>query len=177
MSPALSKSLLRGQFGMDSEMIEIREVLRQAKDSGILFNATKLRNQLFDNEFTPQFDLDDFTDIQSISGDELSDFLEDSYGRSGIEQTLLLCRSNKSANKFNQEIRHRILYREERIEGGDMLMVVKNNYFWIEATSKPGFIANGDALEVLSVGQLENKYGFEFATVEVRMVEDRKSVV
>ena len=84
---------------------------------------------------------------------------------------MLLCRSNKSANKFNQEIRHRILYREERIEGGDMLMVVKNNYFWIEATSKPGFIANGDALEVLSVGQLENKYGFEFATVEVRMVD------
>jgi len=171
VSPALSKSLLRGQYGLDSEMVEIREVLRQAKDSGVLFNATKLRDQLFNNEFTPQFDLTDFTDIQAISGAELSDFLEDSYGRSGVEQTLLLCRSNKSANKFNHEIRHRILFREERIEGGDMLMVVKNNYFWIEATSKPGFIANGDALEVLSVGQLENKYGFEFATVEVRMVD------
>ena len=171
VSPALSKSLLRGQYGLDSEMVEIREVLRQAKDSGVLFNATKLRDQLFNNEFTPQFDLTDFTDIQAISGAELSDFLEDSYGRSGVEQTLLLCRSNKSANKFNQEIRHRILFREERIEGGDMLMVVKNNYFWIEATSKPGFIANGDIIEVLEIFKVRELYGFRFASVKIRMID------
>ncbi len=171
VSPALSKSLLRSQFGLDSEMVEIREVLRQAQDSGILFNATKLRNQLFEGAFTPQFEVDDFEDVEVVHGNLLSDYLEDSFGRSGVEQTLLLVRSNKSANKFNQEIRQRILYREERIEAGDMLMVVKNNYFWIEATSKPGFIANGDALEITSVGKLENKYGFEFADCEVRMVD------
>ncbi len=171
VSPALSKSLLRSQFGLDSEMIEIREVLRQAQDSGVLYNATKLRDQLFEGEYTPQFELDNFDDIVRITGNELSEFLEDSYGRSGIEQTLLLVRSNKSANAFNQEIRQRILFREQRIEAGDMLMVVKNNYFWIEASSKPGFIANGDALEILSVGKLENKYGFEFADCEVRLVD------
>ncbi len=171
VSPALSKKLLQQQFGLDSEMIEIREVLRQAEDSGILYNATKLRNQLFENQFTPQFEIDDFDDIVPITGNELSEFLEDSYARSGVDQTLLLVRSNKSANKFNQEIRQRILFREQRIEAGDMLMVVKNNYHWIEANSKPGFIANGDALEILSVGKLENKYGFEFADCEVRMVD------
>lgn len=171
VSPSLSKVLLRQQCGLEAQMIEIRQVLRQASDSGILFNATQLRNQLFEQQHTPQFQLSGFNDIYAIQGNELSDYIEDAYGRSGMDETLLLCRSNKQANGYNQQIRHRILYREHELEGGDLLMVVKNNYFWLDKDSKAGFIANGDALEVLSVGKKEEKFGFQFIDCEVRMID------
>jgi len=169
-SPALSKEYLENNFfSVNFESYQLNEVVRQASDSEILRNATILRNTLWEDY--PRFDLVPNSDLKRISGVELQDYLEDSYGKNGMEDTIVITRSNKQANGYNQQIRGRILWYEETLCSGECLMVVKNNYFWLGDETKIGFIANGELIRVRRVVKTELMYGFEFAHVIVNFVD------
>ncbi len=180
LSPALSAEYLRSMF-LTVDEVELTQVMRQLDGSGILFNATMLRDIIRSgrNGFLPNVKLQGFADVCSVSGDELIEAIEGSYSSVGVEDTIVLCRSNKRANVYNEGIRRRILYREEELNRGDMLMVVKNNYYWREVLAKEDkslldkieFIANGDAAEILRVGAAEEMYGFRFAEVTLSFVD------
>ena len=136
ISPALNKSYLNAHFGLNIGQVELTEVVRQNKDSGILFNATNIRMQLHaNNNSFPQINLN-FPDIFAITGMELEEELDQAFSKFGDEDVIVLCRSNKRANLFNQQIRARIKWYEEELCAGDRLMSVKNNYFWLDQTSK-----------------------------------------
>ncbi len=173
LSPALDADKLSLSFNKDVTQIEMDEVVRQQQDSGILFNATLLREQLassFFDEF--KFSLDGFSDIvRLIEGNEILDAINEAYDTYGKEDTAIIVRSNKRANLYNQQIRSRILFNEHEINAGDYLMVVKNNYFWLKENSDAGFIANGDIIEILEIFGIKELYGFNFAEVKVRMVD------
>jgi len=164
-SPALSIDYLKNSFALTLFTYELTDVMRQEKSSGILYNATQLR-QLVRNskaEF-PKFHTRGFKDIYQMNGGRLSEGLEYAYNKFGIENTLMVCRSNKSANNYNQQIRNRILYREEELTGGDYVMVVRNNYFWLgQEENVNAFIANGDIAKVRKVRNVHEMYGFRFA--------------
>jgi len=169
-SPALSKEYLENNFfSVNFESYQLNEVVRQASDSEILRNATILRNTLWEDY--PRFDLVPNSDLKRISGVELQDYLEDSYEKNGMEDTIVITRSNKQANGYNQQIRGRILWYEETLCSGECLMVVKNNYFWLGDETKIGFIANGELIRVRRVVKTELMYGFEFAHVIVNFVD------
>jgi exodeoxyribonuclease-5 len=171
LSPALNKNYMRTSYDLEIEEYELNEVMRQKEDSGILANASNLRDYLLLENFTiPKFNLN-YPDIQKITGYELEDELNDSYSNYGENETIVVSRSNKRANLFNQQIRARIKYLEGRIEGGDKLMVVKNNYFWLPETADSEFIANGDILDIQKVVRIERKHGFDFADVSARLVD------
>ena len=171
ISPALSEDSLRQNYSKDIISHSLKEVVRQAKSSTILHNATNLRMQISNHDFNlPKFlESEDVTRIQS--GDELQECLEDNYNKTGITNTIVLCRSNKRANIYNQQIRSRIRYFEEEISTGDLLMVVKNNYFWLGDNTKSELIANGDIIEVLSVNEIISKYDLKFANVTIKMID------
>lgn len=172
MSPALDKAYLKNAFYLDITDLELDEVVRQEKQSGILLNATLLRQKINDEDFIPPFfDLYGQRDIVNLPGVELLDELVSAYDFQGFDNTVIITRSNKRANLYNREIRNRILYREETINAGDYLMVVKNNYFWLEDDNEAGFLANGDILELMSVHKVEDMYGFRFADISARMVD------
>ena len=168
-SPALSAERLRG-YGLSVEEVVFTEVVRQMEDSGILWNATALRQLMADEELYqfPQIHVNGFPDIWSIRGSELIELLDDSYGQVGMDETMVVCRSNKRANLYNKGIRNSILYREEELESGDMLLVAKNNYFWAEECKNLDFIANGDIAEVRRVRRVRELYGFRFADAVLR---------
>ena len=173
ISPALDASKLELNYNRDVIQLELTEVVRQQKDSGILFNATLLReslsNALYDNF---QFDVERFTDIvRLIDGHDIMDAINEAYSGLGYEDTAIIVRSNKRANLYNQQIRSRILFNEHELSSGDYLMVVKNNYFWLKPSSEAGFIANGDIIEILEMFAMKELYGFRFAEVKVRMVD------
>ena len=173
ISPALDKSTLENYFNKKVVTIELDEVVRQEKGSGILWNASIIRQSL-EEEFydTFKFEKENFPDIiRPYDGQELMSALEDSYLNSGDEESVFIVRSNKRAFLYNQNIRSRILYKEEELSVGDHLMVVKNNYFWLETTSEAGFIANGDIIEILEIYSIKELYGFKFATVNVKMID------
>ncbi len=173
VSPALEKHTLENYYNKEVVSIELDEVVRQKEDSGILFNATQIRNQL-EEGFYDTFKLqeENFPEvIRPVDGQELMDALEDCYSNLGNEETVFIVRSNKRANLYNQNIRSRILYQESEIAAGDYLMVVKNNYFWVETNSDAGFIANGDIIEILEIFSIKELYGFRFATVNIRMID------
>ena len=173
MSPALDKNLLENYYNKEVISVELTEVVRQQENSGILFNATQIRKQL-DEGFYDTFKLreENFPEvIRPIDGQELMDALEDCYSNLGNEETVFIVRSNKRAYLYNQNIRTRILYQEQELSAGDYLMVVKNNYFWVETNSDAGFIANGDIIEVLEIFNIKELYGFKFANVTVRMID------
>lgn len=173
VSPALDKQLLENYYNKDVISIELNEVVRQQENSGILFNATKIRNKL-DEGFYENFKLqeENFPEvIRPVDGQELMDALDDCYSNLGNEETVFIVRSNKRAYLYNQNIRTRILYKENELESGDYLMVVKNNYYWVETNSDAGFIANGDIIEVLEIFSIKELYGFKFATVNVRLID------
>src|SRR5699024_3025555 len=143
------------------------------QESGILMNATAIRESI-KNGFYDSFKFDNSIGndlIRLIEGDEIIDAINDAYDHLGHEETALVVRSNKRANLYNQQIRARILYREDEIAAGDFLMVVKNNYFWIKPSSEAGFIANGDIIEILEIYEIKELYGFRFARVKVQMVD------
>ncbi len=173
LSPALDEKHLHNQFGKEVTLIELDEVVRQAQDSGILVNATQLRDQLQNNMFDAfQFQLRSFKDIVRLTdGYEIQEAIEEAYSVQGKEETTLLVRSNKRANLYNDNIRKRILFLENELSVGDFLMVVKNNYFWLKPQSEAGFIANGDIVEVLEIFAFKDLYGFKFAEVKVRMTD------
>lgn len=173
MSPALNPNVLNLNYNKEVKNIELDEVVRQESDSGILFNATNLREQLNDGATDDfKFDLNGFKDIvRLVDGYEIMDAINESYSNLGYEETAIVVRSNKRANLYNQQIRNRILFNENELTAGDYLMVVKNNYFWIKPTTEAGFIANGDIIEVLEIFKIEELYGFRFAEVKIKMVD------
>ena len=176
-SPALNKDYLNTRYSLSVITNELKEVTRQSLDSGILANATNLRRKISENECAyPFYDLKHFTDIKRLFGEEIEDQLSQHYGQDGVESTVVICRSNKQANGFNQYIRYQVLYLEDELSAGDLLMVVKNNYFWLDQGVETGFIANGDVIEVLRVNNYEDKYGFRFADVSMNFtgVEGKK---
>jgi exodeoxyribonuclease-5 len=173
LSPALDEDKLSLNYNKEVTKMELSEVVRQEKDSGILENATKIRESLSEGFYdTFRFDLNGFTDIvRLVDGHEIMDAINDAYSELGNEETTIIVRSNKRANLYNQQIRERILFNENELSAGDYMMVVKNNYFWLKPTSDAGFIANGDIIEVLEIFNIKELYGFRFADVKVRMVD------
>ncbi|MDX2361524.1 MAG: AAA family ATPase [Crocinitomicaceae bacterium] len=161
-SPALSYEYLTNHFPtLKISTCKLSKVLRQSNDSEILRNATLLRSTSW--ESYPKFDLKPKTDLVRLMGYELQDELESSYGRYGMDDSIVITRSNKAANAYNQQIRARILWFEELLCSGECLMVVKNNYFWMGDDTRMGFIANGELIKVSRVVKIEEMYGFEFA--------------
>lgn len=173
LSPALDENTLSLNYNKEVTRMELDEVVRQEEGSGILANATVLRDALSNSSFDAfKFDLADFKDIvRLVDGYEIMDSINDAYSELGNEETAIIVRSNKRANLYNQQIRSRILFNENELSAGDYLMVVKNNYFWIKPTTEAGFIANGDIIEVLEIFSIQELYGFRFAEVKVRMVD------
>jgi exodeoxyribonuclease V len=172
ISPALDENYLEKNFLLHITSSEMRDVVRQKQESGILNNATALRNLLSDEmPLTPRFNLKNFKDIEHITGADLEDAINSAYGKYSTEDVMIICRSNKRANIYNQQVRARILWREEQLSNGDLLMVVKNNYFWLPDESKAGFIANGDIVEVVRVKGRKEMYGFTFADVVIRLLD------
>lgn len=172
MSPALEKDEL-ALFGMDVISMELKEVVRQSEDSGILENATFIRNRIHEelpNGFWP-ISMAGFTDVIQIGGDQLINEISNSYNRMGMEETIVITRSNKRANQFNEGIRKTILYQEDQIMKGDLLMIVKNNYHWSKQLEELDFIANGDIAEIIRIRKYEERYGFHFANVVLRLID------
>ena len=187
-SPALRRDVLAA-YGLKVYEADLRQVLRQAGDSGILYNATRIRQQL-EEYALPKIRFEGFNDIRVVKGDELIEQLATSYSRAGIDDTIVITRSNKRANIYNQGIRNTVLDREDELCRGDQLMIVKNNYFWLqEARNKeqentpgmntslaasplsltPEFLANGDVAVVQRVRNIHELYGLRFADVTMTL--------
>ena len=170
-SPALSAHVLRG-YGMRVYETDLNQVLRQSEDSGILWNATMIRN-LWRGEAgmvrLPKICFHGFTDIQVVMGNELVDNLSSSYYHAGMDETIVITRSNKRANIYNQGIRNMVLDRDEELCRGDLLMIVKNSYFWTEGAKEIPFLANGDRAVVQRVRNVHELYGFRFAEVTMTL--------
>jgi len=173
LSPALNEQSLAQHYLKEVQHIELDEVMRQEFNSGILYNATELREILksaFVDAF--KFKIKGFKDIVRLTdGYDIQDAIDQAYSNYSIEDTAFIVRSNKRANAYNQQIRTRVLSRESELSAGDYMMVVKNNYFWLDEKSEAGFIANGDILEVLEIFRIEELYGFNFARVKVRLID------
>lgn len=173
VSPALEAKTFEIHYNKDVLEVELNEVVRQSEGSGILMNATRMRESIFDGDPSDFcFFLNNFKDIIRITdGLEIQDALGEAFETYGREETSVLVRSNKRANLYNENIRSRLLFLENEIAVGDYMMVVKNNYFWLKSSSEAGFIANGDIIEVLELFAIKELYGFRFAEVKVRMVD------
>jgi ATP-dependent exoDNAse (exonuclease V) alpha subunit len=173
-SPALNPKFMKDKFGLDIFSFELTDVLRQQKDSGVLFNVTRIRDIIrVGKEKMPQIITKGYKDIYRMGGDVLEEGLNYAYNKYGYDNTLVICRSNKNANAYNQQIRGRILYREEELTSGDQVMVVKNNYFWMQEQEEgsTAFIANGDIARLKKVRRLEDMYGFRFADVQLEFTD------
>jgi len=171
-SPALDTVFLQNGYNLEIDSFELTEVVRQSQKSGVLVNATHIREQIMKQELRfPMFRTDGFPDVYRISGADLEEMLNQAYAGEGRENNVVVCRSNKRANTFNREIRKRILYLDGEITTGDYLMVVKNNYFWLPLESSTGFIANGDIVEVTRIRMFEELYGFRFADITIRFLD------
>lgn len=174
ISPALDLNYINTMKSLASYSFEMKDVMRQSAESGVLATATALRNKIGEAPVSPPFFetalfRDDIIRISDSS--ELEEILQDSFSAGGLTNGVVVCRSNKRANLFNRQIRNRILQRENRIEGGDLLMVVRNNYFWLGESAMAGFIANGDMIHVVRVLGTEDKFGFTFADVEIELAD------
>ena len=172
-SPALDERYLQAAFGLNVTAHKLTEVVRQQSLSGILSNATALRSQIA-TIGGGEASLPLFTtapDVVDLAGFDLQETLNREYEDAALEDVVVVTRSNKRANLFNQGIRASVLFREEEVNAGDYLMVVKNNYYWLDQDSAIGFIANGDIVEVLSVRNVQELYGFRFADATLRFVD------
>lgn len=180
-SPANDINVLKNEFGLTVAAFELTEVMRQEEESGILWNATALREAL--RPLTPLrplrvvpielplFNVNGFTDVYRIEPQEFEELLWQSFGDKTSNEAVIICKSNKRANMYNQAIRARILQEEGEISTGDKLMVVKNNYFWTDEDQKISFIANGDMVELMRINNTEEMYGFHFADVEIQLTD------
>lgn len=170
LSPALNKKNLES-YGLTLSDMELTHVVRQAHDSGILHNATKIRELIrsFSDKKAlpplPQIEHRNFSDVSPVSGTELIEEISDAYSKYGEQDVIVVCRSNKRANRFNMGIRNTVLYREEELSVGDLLMVVKNNYFWADDYPELEFIANGDIAQVSRIIDYTEQYGLRFADI------------
>ena len=165
-SPALATEALKG-YGLNVIEVDLTQVVRQVQSSGILWNATQIRQLIAEDECfsLPKIKVSGFPDIQVVRGDELIDTLTGCYEKDGMDETIVVCRSNKRANIYNKGIRAQILYREDELNTGDLLMVAKNNYFWTGKYKEMDFIANGEIAVVRRVRRTRELYGFRFAEV------------
>ena len=173
-SPALDCDYLKSVFPITAATFELTEVKRQALESGILYNATDLRQLLAQNLYEyalPIFHLEGFEDIQKIEPETFEEMLHNAFANTSDNEAVVICKSNKRANMFNQAIRGRILNIEGEIATGDKLMVVKNNYYWTEGNEAMSFIANGDMAEIRKIKHFEELYGFHFADVELSFTD------
>ena len=170
-SPALDQALMAANFGLTVFSFELTDVLRQQKESGILYNVTRVRDLIRGQK--PSIITKGYKDVFRMTGERLEEGLEYAYSKYGNENTLVICRSNKNANLYNRQIRARLLWREEELTGGDQVMVVKNNYFWMQEQegSSTSFIANGDIAKVRKVRRIEEMYGFRFADVQLEFID------
>jgi ATP-dependent exoDNAse (exonuclease V) alpha subunit len=178
ISPALEEEELERKYSKQVICRELTQVVRQKNDSLILENATALRDKISTNDYSyPQLKTNSEV-IRLNTGEDLQDALESAYSNDGVNSTTVLCRSNKRANQYNQQIRAKIRWQEDEISAGDMLMIVRNNYYWLDDSSKAGFIANGDIVEVIKITDRIERYGFRFAKASVQMVDypDEKSL-
>lgn len=168
-SPALSVPVLQG-YGLEVTECLLTQVVRQAADSGILYNATLLRHSIMKDACfgLPSVRIGKFPDVKVIQGGDLIEAISDSYDKVGMDETIIICRSNKRANLYNRGIRNTILYREDELNAGDVLMVAKNNYFWGADCKELDFIANGDVAVVRRVRRVREMYDFRFADVVLR---------
>ena len=173
MSPALNQNYLSLHYSAEVSQVELSEVLRQYALTGILYNATNLRNLMHDNiEDHFQFMIRNKVDITHLQdGYDVQGALEDGYRDVGRTETTIIVRSNKRANQYNRQIRKQIMGLENDLAVGDLLLVVKNNYFWLAPESQAGFIANGDVIEILRILSFQELYGFRFAKVHVQLVD------
>ncbi|SEH59663.1 ATP-dependent DNA helicase [Xylanibacter ruminicola] len=166
-SPALMSDVLRA-YGLKVYECDLNQVLRQSEDSGILWNATRIRT-LIDDWILPKIRFQGFADIVRVPGDELIESLATSYSRVGMDETMVITRSNKRANIYNQGIRNTVLDREDELCRGDQLMIVKNNYYWTEQSKEISFLANGDIAVVQRVRNVHELFGFRFADVTMTL--------
>lgn len=167
-SPALDLHEIKS-FGINATKTTLKQVVRQEADMGVLVNATNIRRKI-ETEGSKDIVIDTtHTDIEKISGIDFLERINDCYEKQGMAETMVICRSNKQANKYNQGIRNRILYREEEISQGDFLMVVKNSYSWLPEDAPTNFIANGDIFKICRIHKFEEMHGFRFcdATIEL----------
>jgi len=163
VSPALDVDVLRST-GFAIETFELHQVIRQSEGSGILMNATAVRQQVSDGDLSfPELMLSGYSDIERLSGNDLIERLSESYDRCGTDGAIVVVNSNNLANRYNQGIRNRVFFREEEISAGDIIMVVKNNYYWLKDDENTSFIANGDIAEVRRIRKYEEMYGMRFA--------------
>ena len=164
-------------YGMKVYECDLNQVLRQSEDSGILWNATMIRQMVTHDDLTqlPKIRFYGFADVRVVPGDELIESLASSYSRVGMDETIVVTRSNKRANIYNQGIRNTVLDREDELCRGDQLMIVKNNYYWTEQLAAPSeevklpFIANGDIAILQRCRNIHELYGFRFAEVTMQM--------
>ncbi len=168
-SPALDPDILKG-YNLDVMVTTLTQVVRQGNNSGILLNATLLREALRKGsvDLFPKLKVKGFEDIKLINGDELIECISEAYNKSGIEGTMIISRSNKRATIYNNGVRNRILYREEELSSGDRLMIARNNYYWTNDCSEVDFIANGEIVQILRVKRTYELYGFRFADALIR---------
>jgi len=173
-SPALDCDYLKSQFPITAATYELTEVKRQALSSGILFNATHIRERLKENAYEyelPLFEINGFDDTKKIEPETFEELLYKVFSENVDNEAIIVCKSNKRANLFNQAIRGRILNIEGEIATGDRLMVVKNNYYWADGNDSISFIANGDMAEIRKIKHFEEMYGFRFADVELSFTD------
>ncbi len=170
VSPALDRNTLE-LYGKTVFEYELSEVVRQSYESGILYNATLLRNLIATQKsgIYPKFKINGFDDIEKITGTDLIETISDSYANVGIENTIVVTRSNKRANRYNQGIRNAILFRESEFSTDDLIMIVKNNYFWKDEFESIDFIANGDIANISAIKHYEEMYDYHFADAEIFM--------
>ena len=193
ISPAMDFDILKNSFSLTLATYEMKEVMRQKLDSGILYNATKLRDLMspshqdtespsyyddYDyNQYSlPILDINNFSDIVKIDPMSFEELLWQSFGdKRNNNDAVVICRSNKRANMFNQAIRSRVLQEEGELSTGDKLMIVKNNYFWSgqqsAVSSQISFLANGDMIEITRINKFEEMYGFHFADVDIQLMD------
>ncbi len=171
-SPALDTSELEF-YNLEVDEIELTEVIRQAQESSILSNANYLRSLIaLPGSFSgfPVFHLEN-EDTERMSGADLIEAISSAYDKFGMDDVIVINRSNKRANKYNEGIRNAVLYRESKLSEGDLLMIVKNNYFWCEKIKEIDFLANGDIVEVVRIHGYQDLYGFQFADVSLRLID------
>ena len=173
ISYSLDKDYLKKEYEKDVIVIELTDVVRQEKESGILSYATSIRNKI-ENDFFDDisFNFEPFNDITQVEdGEHLMNLIQDSYNKYGLEETAIVVRSNKRANLYNQAVRDKILNNDNLINVGDLLMVVKNNYYWLKNKKDIGFIANGDIIKIEEIHYIKEIYGFKFAEVKISLVD------
>ena len=173
ISYALDDSYLEEEYNKSINSVELTDVVRQEKESGILSYATSIRNKIENDLFEDiSFNSEIFNDVVKVEdGEQLMNLIQDSYNKYGIEETAIIVRSNKRANLYNRSVRDKILNNENVITVGDLLMVIKNNYFWLNNKRDLGFIANGDIIKIEEIHNIKNIYGFKFAEVKISMVD------